>query len=140
VSRIFQDAACFKTVTKARRTLWEVGQVLSTNLRLLGVLTSVALLLLSTTRQAFDGGSRYLTVPLALPPEITRRIRLAGISVSVVSHDQGWSDNFEDHGTFNGSWTWGEVLVEGGVGHGGGGDDDALAEPRVEEPDRAGAR
>ncbi|KAJ5173387.1 hypothetical protein N7492_005980 [Penicillium capsulatum] len=31
------------------------------------------------------------------------------IRITVESHDQGWSDHHEDHGTFRNSWTWFEL-------------------------------
>ncbi|MCO5581451.1 hypothetical protein L7F22_035335 [Adiantum nelumboides] len=34
-----------------------------------------------------------------------------GIKVTVESHDQGWSSYRDDHGTYNNSWTWGELAV-----------------------------
>jgi hypothetical protein len=32
------------------------------------------------------------------------------IEVIVWSHDQGWSSYPKNHGTYNGSWTWGEII------------------------------
>ncbi|RIB22164.1 hypothetical protein C2G38_2014478 [Gigaspora rosea] len=33
------------------------------------------------------------------------------IEIACESHDQGWSSYPRDHGTYNNSWTWGEISI-----------------------------
>ncbi|CAG8426749.1 unnamed protein product [Penicillium salamii] len=39
--------------------------------------------------------------------------RVEEIRIKIWSHDQGWSDYREDHGTYRNSWTWFELGIEG---------------------------
>ncbi|GIL83783.1 hypothetical protein Vretifemale_12537 [Volvox reticuliferus] len=67
-----------------------------------------------TTFQTVENGKKpYLTMPLEVEPGY----RVEKIGVEVVSHDQGWSDYCRDHGTYNNSWTWGELVLLDPTGH-----------------------
>jgi hypothetical protein len=47
---------------------------------------------------------------------IKARGRVQSITFTICSHDQGWSDYPEDHGTYRNSWTWFEVDIIPPVG------------------------
>jgi len=44
-------------------------------------------------------------------PEISMKVRPRIVRFLMKSHDQGWSDNRQDHGTYSGSWTWMEAAI-----------------------------
>ncbi|GIL57061.1 hypothetical protein Vafri_12348 [Volvox africanus] len=66
----------------------------------------------SKCQEVENGKQPYLTVPLEVEPGC----RVDKIVVEVDSHDQGWSDYCRDQGTYNNSWTWGELILLGPTG------------------------
>lgn len=62
---------------------------------------------ISYTEFSCRGHPPYLTAePIQGERGPVREIRF-----SIHSHDQGWSDHGEDHGTFRNSWTWFDLRV-----------------------------
>lgn len=58
------------------------------------------------------------TVILCAPPLTSKSIRLLrSVVFTFTSHDQGWSSFYSNHGTYENSWTWFDVVVgSGGTG------------------------
>ncbi|CAG8500907.1 6576_t:CDS:2, partial [Dentiscutata heterogama] len=57
--------------------------------------------------------SLYLTGSLPTSPTSTDAVipKCKEIVITCESHDQGWSSYPQDRGTYNNSWTWGEVSI-----------------------------
>ena len=56
---------------------------------------------------SYDEADCHDRIPyLTSEPVQGDRFPVREIQLSIHSHDQGWSDHYEDHGTFQNSWTW----------------------------------
>ncbi|KAJ5473783.1 hypothetical protein N7475_003349 [Penicillium sp. IBT 31633x] len=64
-------------------------------------------------RKSYDEISSRDRAPyLTSDPIRGERFPVRQIRINIWSHDQGWSDYTEDHGTFRNSWTWFELGIE----------------------------
>lgn len=60
---------------------------------------------------SYTEGNCHDRPPYLTSEPIQEHAPVREIRISIHSHDQGWSDHHEDHGTFRNSWTWFDLRV-----------------------------